>query len=210
MEGEYIFIKLFNFRTKSVPSFAINKGLKMGRSLLLEIAKLGLPAGCEFLDTISPQYISDLVAWGAIGARTTESQVHRELTSGLSMPIGFKNSTDGGVDIAVQACIAARNKHCFLGVTEQGLSGIVETEGNEDVHIILRGGTNGPNYEAQYVKAAAEKVKKAGLRPRVMVSIYHQSAVCVTEIIYQIDCSHGNSSKQHARQIIVADNIVSK
>jgi len=171
-------------------SFAINKGLKMGRSFLMEVAKLGLPAGCEFLDTISPQYISDLVAWGAIGARTTESQVHRELTSGLSMPVGFKNSTDGAVDIAVQACVAARNKHCFLGVTEQGLSGIVQTEGNEDVHIILRGGSSGPNYEEQYVKAAAEKVKKAGLRPKIM-----------------IDCSHGNSSKQHSRQIIVADNI---
>lgn len=182
----------------------------MGRTLLSEIAKIGLPAGCEFLDTISPQYISDLVAWGAIGARTTESQVHRELTSGLSMPIGFKNSTDGGVDIAVQACVAAKNKHCFLGVTEQGLSGIVETEGNEDVHIILRGGSQGPNYEEHYVKAAADKVKKAGLRPKIMVS--RKRSLPSRELSYapkQIDCSHGNSSKQHARQIIVADNIVS-
>ena len=124
-------------------SFQINKGLRIARTLLLDIAKLGLPAGCEFLDTISPQYTADLVSWGAIGARTTESQVHRELTSALSMPTGFKNSTDGSVGIAVDACRAARTPHVFLSVGKEGLSSIIETEGNPDVHIILRGGSKG-------------------------------------------------------------------
>jgi len=124
-------------------SFQINKGLRFARTLLLDIAKLGLPAGCEFLDTISPQYTADLVSWGAIGARTTESQVHRELTSGLSMPTGFKNSTDGSVGIAVDACRAARTPHVFLSVGKEGLSSIIETEGNPDVHVILRGGVKG-------------------------------------------------------------------
>jgi len=171
-------------------SFRINKGLRMARTLLLDIAKLGLPAGCEFLDTISPQYTADLVTWGAIGARTTESQVHRELTSALSMPTGFKNSTDGSVGIAVDACRAARSGHVFLSVGKEGLSSIVETEGNPDVHIILRGGNNGPNYAAEYVRDCAEKLKKAGLPQKIM-----------------IDCSHGNSQKQHKNQAVVAEDI---
>ena len=124
-------------------SFQINKGLRVARTLLLAIAKLGLPAGCEFLDTISPQYTADLVSWGAIGARTTESQVHRELTSALSMPTGFKNSTDGSIGVAVDACRAARTPHVFLSVGKEGLSSIIETEGNPDVHVILRGGSKG-------------------------------------------------------------------
>lgn len=124
-------------------SFQINKGLRLARALLLDIAKLGLPAGCEFLDTISPQYTADLVSWGAIGARTTESQVHRELTSALSMPTGFKNSTDGSVGVAVDACRAARTSHVFLSVGKEGLSSIIETDGNPDVHVILRGGAKG-------------------------------------------------------------------
>ena len=124
-------------------TFQINKGLRIARTILLDIAKMGLPAGCEFLDTISPQYTADLVSWGAIGARTTESQVHRELTSALSMPTGFKNSTDGSVAIAVDACRAARTPHVFLSVGKEGLSSIIETEGNPDVHIILRGGSKG-------------------------------------------------------------------
>ncbi|KAK7056829.1 hypothetical protein VNI00_002546 [Paramarasmius palmivorus] len=171
-------------------TFQINKGLRIGRSLLLEIAKLGLPAGCEFLDTISPQYTADLVSWGAIGARTTESQVHRELTSALSMPTGFKNSTDGGVGVAIDACKAARSGHVFLSVGKEGLSSIIETEGNPDVHVILRGGSKGPNYSAEHVRDAAQKLQKAGITPKLM-----------------IDCSHGNSSKQHQKQVEVADDI---
>ncbi|TFK28040.1 phospho-2-dehydro-3-deoxyheptonate aldolase [Coprinopsis marcescibilis] len=171
-------------------SFQINKGLRLARGVLLDIAKLGLPAGCEFLDTITPQYTADLVSWGAIGARTTESQVHRELTSALSMPTGFKNSTDGGVSIAIDACRAARSGHVFLSVGKEGLSSIVETSGNPDVHVILRGGSKGPNYAAEFVKDAGEKLAKAGLAQKIM-----------------IDCSHGNSSKQHQKQVEVADNI---
>jgi 3-deoxy-7-phosphoheptulonate synthase len=171
-------------------SFQINKGLRTARQLLLDIANLGLPAACEFLDTISPQYISDLVSWGAIGARTTESQVHRELTSALSMPVGFKNSTDGGIDIAVDACRAARSGHVFLSVGKEGLSSIVETAGNPDTHIILRGGKHGPNYSAEHVASCAAKLTKAGLPAKIM-----------------IDCSHGNSSKQHQKQIEVAEDI---
>ncbi|ESK94993.1 phospho-2-dehydro-3-deoxyheptonate aldolase [Moniliophthora roreri MCA 2997] len=171
-------------------TFQINKGLRIGRSLLLEIAKLGLPAGCEFLDTISPQYTADLVSWGAIGARTTESQVHRELTSALSMPTGFKNSTDGGVGVAIDACKAARSGHVFLSVGKEGLSSIIETDGNPDVHIILRGGSKGPNYSVEHVRDAAAKLQKAGLPAKLM-----------------IDCSHGNSSKQHQKQVEVADDI---
>lgn len=167
-------------------SFQINKGLRISRGLLLDIAKLGLPAGCEFLDTISPQFTADLVSWGAIGARTTESQVHRELTSALSMPTGFKNSTDGTVGIAVDACRAARNGHVFLSVGKEGLSSIIETtvclisvilivphnllkQGNPDVHIILRGGKTGPNYGAEFIRDAAVKLAKAGLPQRIMV-----------------------------------------
>ena len=158
-------------------SFAINKGLRMARGVLLEVAKLGLPAGCEFLDTITPQYTADLVTWGAIGARTTESQVHRELVSALSMPTGFKNSTDGGVGIAIDACRAARAGHVFLSVGKEGLSSIVETEGNPDVHLILRGGSSGPNYEAEHVRDAAAKLAKANLSQKLMVSgpLYHST-----------------------------------
>lgn len=168
-------------------SFQINKGLRIARTLLLDIAKLGLPAGCEFLDTISPQYTADLVSWGAIGARTTESQVHRELTSALSMPTGFKNSTDGSVGVAVDACRAARTPHVFLSVGKEGLSSIIETEGNPDVHVILRGGAKGqiaslyriscvadvpigPNYASEFVKDCGEKLKKADLLQKIMVS----------------------------------------
>ena len=168
-------------------SFQINRGLRIARTLLLDIAKLGLPAGCEFLDTISPQYTADLVSWGAIGARTTESQVHRELASALSVPTGFKNSTDGSISVAVDACRAARTPHVFLSVGKEGLSSIVETEGNPDVHVILRGGSKGllydrsavvrgspyqigPNYTAEFVKDCGERLKKADLPQKVMVS----------------------------------------
>jgi 3-deoxy-7-phosphoheptulonate synthase len=171
-------------------SFQINKGLRIARNLLLQVANIGLPAGTEFLDTISPQYTADLISWGAIGARTTESQVHRELVSALSMPTGFKNSTDGTVGVAIDACRAAKNGHVFLSVGKEGLSSIVETFGNPDVHIILRGGAKGPNYASEYVRDAAAKVSKAGFAPKIM-----------------IDCSHGNSSKQHSRQVNVADDI---
>ena len=151
-------------------SFQINKGLRLGRTLLLDIANMGLPAGCEFLDTITPQYTADLVSWGAIGARTTESQVHRELVSALSMPTGFKNSTDGTVGIAIDACRAASRPHVFLSVGKGGLSSIVETEGNPDVHVILRGGSSGPNYAAEFVRDCGEKLIKAGFAPKIMVS----------------------------------------
>ncbi|KAI0766410.1 3-deoxy-7-phosphoheptulonate synthase [Trametes elegans] len=171
-------------------SFQINKGLRLARTLLLDVAKMGLPAGCEFLDTITPQYTADLVSWGAIGARTTESQVHRELTSALSMPTGFKNSTDGTVGIAIDACRAASRPHVFLSVGKGGLSSIVETEGNPDVHVILRGGSSGPNFAAEYVRNCGEKMAKAGFPPKIM-----------------IDCSHGNSQKQHVKQIEVAEDI---
>lgn len=171
-------------------SFRINHGLRLARGLLLSLANMGVPAGCEFLDTITPQYHADLVSWGAIGARTTESQVHRELTSAMSMPIGFKNSTDGTVDIAIDACKAAMAGHCFLSVGREGLSSIVETEGNPDVHIILRGGGKGPNYEEVHVATFSAKLAKAGLRQKIM-----------------IDCSHGNSQKQHKRQVDVAESI---
>lgn len=171
-------------------SFQINKGLRIARSFLIDIAKLGLPAGCEFLDTISPQYIADLVSWGAIGARTTESQVHRELTSALSMPTGFKNSTDGTVGIAVDACRAARSSHVFLSVGKEGLSSIIETSGNPDVHIILRGGVKGPNYAEDFIRDARKQLAKAALPQKIMV-----------------DCSHGNSSKQHQKQVEVAEDI---
>lgn len=168
-------------------SFAINEGLHLARRLLLEIAELGLPAGCEFLDPISPQFFADAVAWGAIGARTTESQVHRQLASGLSMPVGFKNGTGGSVRIAVDAVRAAAHPHSFLGVTRQGLAGIVTTRGNPDCHVILRGGKNGPNYDAKSVEGALGELRDAGLPPRVMV-----------------DASHDNSGKDYRRQPQVA------
>ncbi|HUG38006.1 MAG TPA: 3-deoxy-7-phosphoheptulonate synthase [Candidatus Limnocylindrales bacterium] len=171
-------------------SFAINEGLRRGRRLLLDLAEMGLPAGCEFLDPISPQFMSDLVAWGAIGARTTESQVHRELASGLSMPVGFKNSTGGGVQVAIDAVRSAAHPHSFLGVTEQGLCAIVQTRGNSDCHVILRGGHTGPNYDAAHVHKVSEALRSAGLPPRIM-----------------IDVSHGNSSKDYRRQPAVANTI---
>ncbi|BEJ15166.1 hypothetical protein CspHIS471_0409330 [Cutaneotrichosporon sp. HIS471] len=171
-------------------TFQINRGLKMARKLLLDLTEIGIPTAGEFLDVISPQYLADLTAWGAIGARTTESQVHRELTSALSMSVGFKNGTDGSMDIAVDAIKASKSSHTFLSVTKQGLTAIVETEGNHTTHLILRGSTKGPNYEAQFVEEAGNKLKKAGLNSRLMV-----------------DCSHGNSSKQHERQIDVGRDV---
>jgi 3-deoxy-7-phosphoheptulonate synthase len=174
-------------------SFSINEGLRIGRRLLLDLAEAGLPVGCEFLDPISPQFIADLVSWGAIGARTTESQVHRELASGLSMPVGFKNATDGNVQVAVDAMRAAAIPHHFLSVTKQGVAAIVATRGNQDTHVILRGGGSGPNYDAKSVKAVCELLDKAKLPRRVMV-----------------DCSHGNSSKDHARQVEVAEAVAAQ
>ena len=170
-------------------TFQINKGLRVARELLAAINGLGLPAGCEFLDMITPQYIADLVSWGAIGARTTESQVHRELASGLSCPVGFKNGTDGNVRIAAEAILAARRPHHFLSVTKGGHTAIVSTKGNDDCHIILRGGKT-PNYDSASVSAACDELARHGLDGRLM-----------------IDASHGNSSKQHERQLDVADAI---
>lgn len=168
-------------------SYAVNDGLRLARRVLLDILALGLPAGCEFLDPISPQYFADAVSWGAIGARTTESQVHRELASALSMPIGFKNGTGGGIQMAVDAVNAAAYPHHFLGVTEQGLAAIVATAGNPDGHIILRGGTRGTNYDAESVGAILATLRKNTLAPRVM-----------------IDTSHGNSNKDFRHQPVVA------
>ncbi len=167
-------------------TFRINEGLRIARDVLLRIHQLNVPAGSEFLDTISPQYIGDLISWGAIGARTTESQVHRELASGLSAPIGFKNSTDGNVKVALDAIVAARQRHHFLSVHKNGQVAIVETRGNCDCHLILRGGHT-PNYDAENVAAACAALAAAGLPERVM-----------------IDCSHANASKQHRRQLDVA------
>lgn len=164
-------------------SFDINSGLRAARGLLVQLGDMGLPVGSEFLDTITPQFIADLIAWGAIGARTTESQVHRELASGLSMPVGFKNGTAGSVQIALDAIGAARHPHHFLSVTKQGIAAIVGTAGNASCHLILRGGRDGPNYDPGSVGAAAAQLKEAGLPHRVM-----------------IDCSHGNSAKDHERQ----------
>ena len=170
-------------------SFRINQGLRLARGLLLDINRLGLPAGCEFLDMITPQYIADFVAWGAIGARTTESQVHRELASGLSCPVGFKNGTDGNVKIAVDAVQAAAQTHHFLAVTKQGRSAIATTSGNSDCHIILRGGKT-PNYDAASVEAAWKVGASTGLSTCMM-----------------IDVSHGNSSKRYENQPGVVDAI---
>jgi 3-deoxy-7-phosphoheptulonate synthase len=171
-------------------SFRINEGLRAARLLLLDINALGLPTATEFLDLLSPQYIADLVAWGAIGARTTESQSHRQLASGLSCPIGFKNGTDGGVQVAADAIVAARASHAFMGMTKMGMAAIFETRGNDDCHVILRGGKTGPNYDRASVAACCEVLAKAGLREQVM-----------------IDCSHANSNKAHQRQIDVAKDI---
>lgn len=173
-------------------SFRINDGLRMARELLRDINELGLPAGTEFLDMISPQYIADLVSWGAIGARTTESQVHRELASGLSCPVGFKNGTDGNVKIAVEAIKAASQPHHFLSVTKGGHSAIVSTNGNEDCHIILRGG-KAPNYDAASVELACQAIVGQGLQPRLM-----------------IDASHANSSKKPENQVPVCADIAAQ
>ncbi|MCC7081308.1 MAG: 3-deoxy-7-phosphoheptulonate synthase [Burkholderiales bacterium] len=170
-------------------TYRVNEGLHLARKLLIEINSLGLPTGQEFLDPITPQYLADLAAWGAIGARTTESQVHRELASGLSCPIGFKNGTDGNVRIAVDAIRAARHPHRFLGVTRAGRSAVVETTGNEDCHLILRGGKE-PNYDAASVTAACAELAAAGQTPQVM-----------------IDASHGNSRKQYELQVEVVTEI---
>ncbi|KAN0142164.1 3-deoxy-7-phosphoheptulonate synthase [Lactarius tabidus] len=173
-------------------SFQINKGLRLARQLLCDLTHLGVPVGSELLDTISPQYLNDLISWGAIGARTTESQLHRELASGVSFPIGFKNGTDGSMTVAVDAMRSSSNPHAFMGVTEQGIAAIVKTRGNQDVHVILRGGTKGPNYSAEHVREAASAIAKA--RPRNFPSI-------------MIDCSHGNSQKNHNNQPKVLDDI---
>jgi len=170
-------------------SFSINEGIRIAREVLLDINDMGVPAGCEFLDMITPQYIADLVSWGAIGARTTESQIHRELASGLSCPVGFKNGTDGNIKIAVDAIRAAQAPHHFLSVTKAGHSAIVSTAGNEDCHIILRGGKQ-PNYDAASVDAAAKGLAEAGLAQRLM-----------------IDFSHSNSSKNSQKQMDVGQDV---
>jgi 3-deoxy-7-phosphoheptulonate synthase len=170
-------------------SFSINEGLTLARGLLLDIVNAGLAVGTEFLDLLSPQYISDLVSWGAIGARTTESQSHRQLASGLSCPVGFKNGTDGGVKVAVDAMLAAQSAHAFMGMTKWGQAAVFETQGNPDCHIILRGGKQ-PNYSAADVQAACGLLAASGLRPQVM-----------------IDVSHANSSKQYVRQIEVSQSV---
>ena len=171
-------------------SFDINNGLRTARRLLLDLAHRGLPTGTEFLDVITPQFIADLVSWGAIGARTTESQIHRELASGLSMPVGFKNGTDGSVQIAVDALGAARHSHHFLSVTKQGIAAIVSTSGNPNCHVILRGSNSGPNHHAAAVGECAAVLKKAAVSTRIM-----------------IDASHGNSRKDHRNQPGVAAEV---
>ncbi|WVQ83965.1 3-deoxy-7-phosphoheptulonate synthase [Cryptococcus sp. DSM 104549] len=173
-------------------SFQINKGLRLARELLCNINDMGMPVGCELLDTISPQFIADLITWGAIGARTTESQLHRELASGASFPIGFKNGTDGSVGVAIDAMQSASHPHCFMGINSQGMASIVKTSGNKDCHVILRGGSGGPNYSAEHVQKAlaAIRSKNPGEFPSVMV-----------------DCSHGNSSKNHLNQPKVAADL---
>jgi 3-deoxy-7-phosphoheptulonate synthase len=173
-------------------SFHINKGLRLARELLLDVAELGLPAGCEYLDMITPQYVADLVSWGAIGARTTESQVHRELASGLSCPVGFKNGTDGSIRIAIDAIKAAQQPHHFLSVTKGGHSAIVSTNGNEDCHVILRGGKV-PNYDAASVEAACQELAKGGLAQRLM-----------------IDASHANAMKKAENQIPVMADVAAQ
>jgi 3-deoxy-7-phosphoheptulonate synthase len=173
-------------------SYRIDEGLRIARQLLLEINRAGMPAGSEFLDVISPQYIGDLISWGAIGARTTESQVHRELASGLSAPIGFKNGTDGNIRIAIDAIQAAARPHHFLSVHKNGQVAIVETRGNKDCHVILRGGKT-PNYDAAHVAAACQEIEAAKLDCTLMV-----------------DCSHANSSKRHERQLDVARDVAAQ
>jgi len=174
-------------------SFRINQGLRVARQLLADLATMRVPTGCEFLDVITPQYLADLVAWGAIGARTTESQVHRELASGLSVPVGFKNGTDGNIDVAADAVLAASHPHTFLSVTKQGLAAIVLTRGNDACHVILRGGKRGPNYDREHVADIVASLVRRGLAPRLMV-----------------DCSHGNSDKDPARQPLVAHDLATR
>lgn len=172
-------------------SYDIDAGLRIARRLLLDINGLGLPAATEMLDPVIPQYIADLVSWTAIGARTTESQTHREMASGLSMPVGFKNGTDGNLQIALDAMLAAGAPHAFLGIDQDGRSAIIQTTGNPDRHIVLRGGGGRTNYEAAFVEQAAELLRKAGLRPSLMV-----------------DCSHANSSKDYTRQVVVLRDLL--
>jgi 3-deoxy-7-phosphoheptulonate synthase len=172
-------------------SYHINKGLRLARRLLLDVNELGLPTGSEFLDTQIPQHIADLTSWVAIGARTTESQVHRELASGLSAPVGFKNGTDGNVKVAIDAVLSARSQHWFPGVTKQGIAAILQTSGNDACHVILRGGTRtGPNHDAKHVEAVTASLGAQNLPPRVM-----------------IDCSHGNSQRDPKRQALVAAEV---
>jgi len=171
-------------------SFSINLGLRVARKFLLDVVQLGVPTATEFLDPISPQFVADLVSWGAIGARTTESQVHRELASGLSMPVGYKNGTSGDVQIAVDAVRSSSAPHHFLSVTKQGLAAIVSTRGNPHCHLILRGGRSGPNYAAEPVAEAVAALGKAGMRPSLMV-----------------DCSHANSQKNHKNQVRVGESL---
>src|SRR5215472_9871618 len=174
-------------------SFKINDGLRLARTLLLDLAEMGVPSGTEFLDMISPQYIAGLVAWGAIGARTTESQVHRQLVSGVSCPVGFKNGTSGNVDIAIDALLSAAGSHTFLGHTKSGQSAIFVTRGNPDTHIILRGGRGMVNYTAEAVGETADKMRKAELEARIM-----------------IDCSHANSNKDYRRQCTVGHDVAAQ
>ncbi len=174
-------------------SYDINTGLRLARKLLLDLAELGLPAATELLDPITPQYIADVITWTAIGARTTESQTHREMASGLSMPIGFKNNTDGSLQAATNAMVAASQPHHFLGINHQGLASIVTTTGNPDGHLVLRGGKNGPNYDRDHVAQATAELQKAGLNPRMMV-----------------DCSHANAHKDHNRQVDVLESVAAQ
>ncbi len=174
-------------------SFDVERGIRTARGLLLGIIDLGLPVGCEFLEPTSPQYIADAVAWGAIGARTTESQVHRQLASGLSMPIGFKNGTDGNIQVAIDGVKAAAAPHNFFGIDDFGRAAVVETVGNPNCHVILRGGTAGPNYDASSVITAIDRLHQAGLPDRVM-----------------IDCSHANSGKDHGRQAEVTAELIAR
>jgi 3-deoxy-7-phosphoheptulonate synthase len=171
-------------------SYAVNKGLRLARSLLLEVTELGLPVGCEFLDPITPQYLADVVSWGSIGARTAASQVHRQLCSALSMPVGIKNSVSGDVQVAVDAVRAAAGEHVFPGINADGLAALISTTGNPDCHVILRGGAGGPNHHAADVAGALERMRAGGLPERIV-----------------IDASHGNSGKDPARQALVASEI---
>ncbi|MGF1540558.1 MAG: 3-deoxy-7-phosphoheptulonate synthase [Pleurocapsa sp.] len=174
-------------------SYDINTGLRTARKLLIDLAQIGLPAATELLDPITPQYIADLICWTAIGARTTESQIHRQMASGLSMPVGYKNGTDGSLKAAVNAMLTAKISHHFLGINQDGLASIVTTTGNPDGHLVLRGGANKPNYNAEDVAAAATTLKQKGLNSRLMV-----------------DCSHGNSNKDYTRQSVVLENIAAQ